>query len=169
MTLYGVHFPKCPRYSSSKEDTSLLWMISAALTRVETLWRFVASSNLKVSGWHGWLLIYLTKNCFDFANRRQNRRDPYKYKYVSIIQTIREKLGVSNICEAFSNIHGVSCIDLVDEENMSLCRILRRNLIQLKNSRIIIFASYLEFGPVIRDWSYGIYIEPMKYGEKLIV
>ena len=64
------------------------------------------------SEWHGWMLVYLTNQCFNTASQyRQNRKDPFKYKYISSVERILEKVDhptytdLQYYLNGFSEIH----------------------------------------------------------------
>ena len=61
MSKHGVIFPKVPTFHSIKYPTTVMWVISVLLTRVEKLWKAVCGIHLHTSKCHGWMLVYLHK------------------------------------------------------------------------------------------------------------
>ena len=70
---HGVKFAKVPSFSNNV-DTCIIWIVASLLLQVEQLWRIICNVPLYTSEWYGWMLVYLTKNCFNYGERRQGRR-----------------------------------------------------------------------------------------------
>lgn len=51
-------------------NSSLLWRVSSLLIKVEVIWNIAASSELRASGWSGFLLVHLTKTALQHINWR---------------------------------------------------------------------------------------------------
>ena len=92
---YGAVMTVIPAYRSKGLDTRLLWIISAVLTQLKELWEETCAIPMCTSKWHGWLLTYLTKHCFDSIALPRTRSTPYKSKFISTIPKIAEKLGIT--------------------------------------------------------------------------
>ena len=119
---YGARFPSIPAFNSNVHHTELLWTLSALLTRSETLWQLTVHLELRTSRWHGWLLIYLTKQCFPNIARRQDTKDPFKSNQVRTIPRIMEKVhnGLQedgNFGDLFLDYAKVLYIDIAAEES----------------------------------------------------
>ena len=119
---YGARFPSIPAFNSNVHHTELLWTLSALLTRSETLWQLTVHLELRTSRWHGWLLIYLTKQCFPNIARRQDTKDPFKSNQVRTIPRIMEKIhnGLQedgNFGDLFLDYAKVLYIDIAAEES----------------------------------------------------
>ena len=69
MTTYGVIFPKVPNFCCNVVDTRNIWTLAALLCRIETLWKVTTEVSLYTKKWHGWMLVYLTKQCFNWAKQ----------------------------------------------------------------------------------------------------
>ena len=61
MSEHGIIFPKVPTFEKSVNPTTVIWVISVLLTRVEKLWKAVCGIHLHTSKCHGWMLVYLHK------------------------------------------------------------------------------------------------------------
>ena len=107
MTTYGIIFPQTPPLKHSDIDTSLLWTVSNLLCRVEKLWMIVEKVDLFTSKWHGWMLVFLTKNCFNQGNHRQVKNDPFKYKFISETSRFLEKIRLRHIEDFFIDFESV--------------------------------------------------------------
>jgi hypothetical protein len=69
-TLYPCQiFSKVPFMISNDTNTSLIWTIAELICRVKKLWKIVTQAELRTSKWHGWMLTYMTKHCFNEGNR----------------------------------------------------------------------------------------------------
>ena len=121
MTTHRVIFPKVPNFKSTNTNTQLIWTISGLISRVESLWQVIDKVELKTSQWYGWLMVYLTKQCFDRGGRRQNGKDPFKYKFISTVEKITEKINEINselnLASAFEEINSVRYYDLSEDQD----------------------------------------------------
>ena len=114
---YGMYFPTLPQFQSKSEDTSTLWIISALLTRIEPLWQRVSKFELRQSNWKGWMLMWLSKKCFN-STRRSEKTDPFQMKFVSTITRLLEKIPSNNnrcLEEVFCPLYQTLCIKTLDE------------------------------------------------------
>jgi len=94
-TNYGIIFPKTPNFHSNEVDTRYIWTLATMLIRVESLWQSVCKVPFFTSQWHGWMLVYLTKNCFNYASiHRQAKNDPFKLRYISSAEKIIDKISL---------------------------------------------------------------------------
>jgi hypothetical protein len=115
MTSHGVVFPKVPMLTSNDIDTSLIWTVAALLCRVEPLWKIVCQVELRTSNWHGWMLVYLTKHCFNQGSRKQSRNDPFKMKFMNTIIRFRDKVQHAELNDYFRNLNKVFYCNLIDD------------------------------------------------------
>jgi hypothetical protein len=96
MSDYGVRFSKVPILQHHHHNTRLIWKVGVLLSRVESLWRLVSNYyEFRTLKWHGWMLAYLFKNCFNVGNRRQSPADPFKCRSIDIFKNKvqRERLS----------------------------------------------------------------------------
>ena len=123
---YGAYFHAVPYCNASNANTSMIWIVSSLLTRLESLWQSVIEMDegLFQSKWHGWMLTYLTKKCFSNSkNCRTQKTDPFKFSYINTHKKLFEKVGnqltkdteIATIFEDIPNVLSVSCFDDVDE------------------------------------------------------
>ena len=80
MTYYGDMVPKVLTFNSTGQntiDTRLVWMVDSLLSRMESLWQLVEKVEMRTSRWDVWMLNFLTKQCFDQGNRRQDKNDVF--------------------------------------------------------------------------------------------
>ena len=68
MNSYGARLHCCPSYNVS--GSKMLWLVSSLLLHIETLWGIVSQGEMRRSQWQGHVLVYLTKNCIPYLNRR---------------------------------------------------------------------------------------------------
>ena len=85
MTEHGVMFPKVPLLYSSDSNSAMIWAIAALMCRVEAIWKNVCAVELFTSKWHGWMLVYLTRFCFNRGSACQAPNDPFKFTYISTL------------------------------------------------------------------------------------
>jgi len=118
--MFGVCFPVLPKLKS-KSDTSFIWLISACLISVESLWQSVLCSidDFCQSEWYGWLLTYITKQCYSHLQRRVEKQDPFKYNFVSNIDNLCDKLQYAfddkDISHVFVDIDNIICVDALSD------------------------------------------------------
>ena len=94
MTNHGVIFTNPPIFDKCG-NTRMIWTLSVILVRVEALWKEVGLTNpLRTSDWQGWLLVYLTFQCFNEGQRRQHKNDVFKLEYVSKYESLIEKVQI---------------------------------------------------------------------------
>jgi hypothetical protein len=104
MSDYGVRFAKVPILQNRNISTKLTWTVAALLSRVEILWRLISNKiELRTSNWHGWLLVYLFKHCFNESSRRQAKGDPFKIGYIRSIDSFLDKVGGLNDLSSYFN------------------------------------------------------------------
>ena len=96
MNSHGVIFSKVPSFKSKDTDTRVVWTVAVLMCRVETLWQIISRVELHTSRWHGWMLVYLTKQCFNNVSKRQKKNDPYKYQYISTVTRLLENCSTIN-------------------------------------------------------------------------
>ena len=68
MDSYGCRMYSTPVFKIS--GSKMLWVVSTPLLNTETLWRAICSIQMRTSAWHGYLLVYLTKECIPQIHRR---------------------------------------------------------------------------------------------------
>ena len=114
---YGAPFPAIPKFNTRSHNTSMLWVVSALMSRVESLWFSILKlDEFYQSQWHGWLLTYLSKTCFPHLSFRNEKKDPFKYSLVRkkvehIFEKIQPSFHDNNFDEVFNMISNVHCID----------------------------------------------------------
>ena len=116
---FGVCFPVLPKFKS-KSDTSFIWLISACMISVESLWQSVLKiDEFCQSQWHGWLLTYLTKHCYSHLQCRVMKKDPFKYSFVSNVDNLYDKLQYAfeykDISLVFEDIDNIICVDTLSD------------------------------------------------------
>ena len=115
MTEYGVRFAKLPVLTNRNHDTRLIWIVAALLSRIEILWRLISNKVvLRTSNWHGWLLVYLYKHCFNESSRRQAKSDPFKIGYIRSIDSLLIKVGGQNDLSSYINNPSLSALLYLD-------------------------------------------------------
>ena len=68
MDSYGCRMYSTPVFKIS--GSKMLWVVSTLLLNTEPLWRAICSIQMRTSAWHGYLLVYLTKECIPQIHRR---------------------------------------------------------------------------------------------------
>ena len=61
---WGTTPPSIPNFYHKEMYTSMLWILTGMLTRVEEMWTYTTKVLLQQSKWHGWILTYIGKKCF---------------------------------------------------------------------------------------------------------
>ena len=75
----------------------VLWSTLGLLSCVEVIWDTVCIVPLNTSQWEGWILNYLSKNCFSSqCLRYQNKRDPFKLSKCKTAKQLYQKFDDSN-------------------------------------------------------------------------
>ena len=81
---FGSPFPEIPTMSSSKYNTSMLWAVTALMSRLQSLWfSIINMEEFYQSEWYGWLLTYVSKKCFMHLSRGHETKDPFKYSCIN--------------------------------------------------------------------------------------
>lgn len=117
MDSFGARFPPVPNLKTprnhdiSEEEKMILWTLICLLSRIEKLWLLTQNCNLKTSQWHGWLLVYITSQCFSNISLRQAHRDPFRKIKVSSVKKIINRIRYAglDLKEIFSDIESVFC------------------------------------------------------------
>ena len=92
---YGVHPHIIPTFRSVGRDatnTSMLWLLSGLLIRVQEIWELTHNMPLRQSKWNGWILTYLANKTFHHYNARVQRQDPFHVRYMSSDNKLVKKL-----------------------------------------------------------------------------
>ena len=106
--------PRCQFNNESGFYSCLIWTLSDLLTRLELLWKLVCQVEMRSLRCYGWLLVYLTKQCFPNSHR-QDTRDIFKYKFISQYKNLTKNFpSVSTIGQLLDDIDHVLYIDLDD-------------------------------------------------------
>ena len=120
---YGAYFPAlfhCKTRPAS--NTSMLWIVSALLTRTESLWQAIVKiKGLRQSRWHGWMLTWLTKKNFkNLATRNAMKNDPFKFSFIKsnkkMFDMVKHDLFADeNTAIVFEDVDNVLCVDTFNE------------------------------------------------------
>ena len=117
---FGAPFPEVPDISSSNYNISMLWAVTALMSRLESLWFTIMNiEEFYQSEWYGWVLTYVSKNCFPQFNRRHEPKDPFKVtkKIDSLYEKIKEEFENQNFLEVFQEFSNIRVIDCISEIN----------------------------------------------------
>ena len=87
---YGAWFPSTPSYKCNDRDSRMVWLLSGMTLCVKELWCLTDKVDMYCSKWHGWLLTYLTKNCFPEIIFRGDASNPIRRDNV---RTVGRLLG----------------------------------------------------------------------------
>ena len=66
--------------------------MSGMIICIKQLWMQTDKCQIKDTTWNGWLLAYLTRNCFPGCSIRDTSSNPIKAKYISTVDKLIEKL-----------------------------------------------------------------------------
>ena len=123
------------------------------MTQVESIWQFFALSITNANDqWYGWLLVYLTKQCFR-VKQNQSRKDPFKFNAIRTITRLRNKVpdeeseSMSDVFSSFNKILFLTLSDFVEDSFQALITADNNNNIQNKN--VVILSSD---GPLDEDF-----------------
>ena len=105
---YGARFPIIPDINPktiSDDDAMdnkiqmVLWSTLGLLICVGVIWDTICNVPLNTSQWEGWVLNYLSKNCFPSqCLRYQNKSDPFKPNKMKTANQLFQKFNHSNEC-----------------------------------------------------------------------
>ena len=151
MTKFGVIFPKIPTLNSSEYNTINIWTVAAIMCRVEVIWRSVCAVELYTSKWHGWLLVFLTKKCFNEGSLRQTKNDPFQYTFISDIQRLYNKVHKDNLCDYFNDLDDIFIFE-TNEENGNAGTIIQNLNVNFHNFKALI---------IVQRYQEAVMIEPM--------
>ena len=94
--MYGCIPHTIPMYTSTGQNaknTSMLWILSGMLIRVQELWQHIYNMSLYQSNWHGWLLTYLAKTTFSHWEKRQTTKgDPFSMTLMNSVTKIMDRM-----------------------------------------------------------------------------
>ena len=145
MTRHGVKMAEIPIFNSSEVYTGLNWIVAVLMSRVETLWHEIATNiELHTSQWHGWMLVYLTRICFNEGNRRQSPSDPFKQSYMLNIEDFVNKTTIDGNLESYWDSDNIFCSKLEDEDGEieTIDDIIDKNTTAIVNSRVVILYKF---------------------------
>ena len=73
---------------------------------------------MRTSIWHGWMLVFLSKQFFGQGTSCQDKNGVFKNKMVNTNKSMADKIMVINLREAFKDVHGVYYFDSIDEDDI---------------------------------------------------
>ena len=114
MTKWGAYIPVCPTVRSRTRDSRHVWIVMHVILGIEDVYMNIRKGELRKSDWKGWLLVYLTKNCYTNNMKRQGRGDVFKWRYINTVDDIISKFpdGEESVFRILESIDGVECINL---------------------------------------------------------
>ena len=89
---YGIIPYTLPTYMNNNSNTSMLWLLTGILTRVEEIWKLVLSFELRQSCWHGWILSYITSNCLTHITNKTSKGDPFQLSFMRNCNEVLNKI-----------------------------------------------------------------------------
>jgi hypothetical protein len=127
---YGTDFAPLIACRSSL-DTRLIFCMCAIVSRVRPIWYMTTKIPMRTSKWHGWLLTYLSMNCFSAHKIDGNTSyNPYCKNHIGSIPKLGSKISFNddqNVIDAhyefnpyhlkyiFSEHVNVGCIDMSND------------------------------------------------------
>ena len=95
---YGAQFPTLLPLISNTHKTQFLWILCRMLISVKELWDIIEEVPKKTLLWHGWILTYISKQCFN-ENRIQGISTcPFKTVYINSIDKVFTKMSSIGMC-----------------------------------------------------------------------
>ena len=76
-------------------DLKVTWIVLALVTRIKELWFLTEACPLHESRWHGWILAYAGKHCFNHRSGF-DKRNPFKVSQVSNAKHLYERVGIKD-------------------------------------------------------------------------
>ena len=91
---HGNYVCTIPKLRSSKReiDTKVTWIILSLISRIKELWMLTDACTLQESRWHGWILAYAGKNCFN--HRGFDTRNPFRVNQVGSAKGLHERVAM---------------------------------------------------------------------------
>ena len=89
---YGIIPYTLPTYMNNNSNTSMLWLLTGILTRVEEIWKLVLSFELRQSCWHGWILSYITSKCLTHITNKTSKGDPFQLSFMRNCNEVLNKI-----------------------------------------------------------------------------
>ena len=127
---FGFMFPTIPKMTVNRNSdlnsysSMRIWQVIAILSRTECLWKIICKiPQFHRSKWHGWLLTYISHQCFPFAKSRQDSKDPFKKQYIGKVADIINKTNVTSDMSFPQIFHGISsvlCLDDIEDVTVKL-------------------------------------------------
>jgi hypothetical protein len=132
MNDYGAmppYLPYCGKiiYSTSCGDTdAMLWSLLSLCTQVQEIWQILAQNNeYRTSMWHGWLVMYITKHCFNhlkphkldrstnaFSQHKIKSHDEFMKVWTPMMPSINWKMN--DLISQFDEVASICCADMED-------------------------------------------------------
>eukprot|EP00957_Ditylum_brightwellii_P210142 15364604-Ditylum_brightwellii.AAC.1 len=97
MTSHGAYFEAVPSVKSSGSESA----------KVEKVWQLFEKVDMRAADGHGWILVYLTKNCFNQGRRRQMKGGIFKYVLIKNVRQLFAKVHFNCLEDAFINVEEV--------------------------------------------------------------
>ena len=81
------------------------WIISALLLSSQVLWTLVEETPLFQSKWHGWFLVYLSRQCLNQSRNYNSKGEVFKMCQMnSVERLLNTKLNVDSLSQVIEDI-----------------------------------------------------------------
>ena len=110
------------------------WIISALLLSSQVLWTFFEETSLFQSKWHGWFLVYLSRQSLNRSSNYNSKGEVFKMCQMNSVERLLDtKLNVDSLSQAIEDIGFVGYINLtgdylVELQDRSLLNIIHHKL-----------------------------------------
>ena len=137
LSSHGARFARVPLFGSSNVSIIKLelgWIISALLLSSQVLWTLVEETPLFQSKWHGWFLVYLSRQSLNRSSNYNSKGEVFKMCQMnSVERLLNTKLNVDSLSQAIEDIGVVGYINLtgdylVELQDRSLLNIIHHKL-----------------------------------------
>ena len=95
---FGAQFPLMSSFVSHTFDFRYLWILCRSMISIKKLWEVIEREKKSIYCWSGWILTYLSKECFKEVNIRTSILCPFKSSHVSTHEKLLDKLSEIDVC-----------------------------------------------------------------------
>ena len=125
MNNFGAQFPIIGTFGNYEYSTRMFWLLSRVLVSVKELWKVLDEIPKNVKIWHGWIMTFLTRECFKDISIRSSSCSPFKYSQINSYEKLIKKFHslqvfldhISDIGNIFSENEDIEVVKLAELMN----------------------------------------------------
>ena len=129
---HGTQVALNPQFSGISEN-KIIWQISSIINQVQKVQQLFDNALKNYQDWFDLILVYLI-GCYFYSHKKQGRKYTFKYKYVSSVVNLRNKIpdnhNLAKLLKDVNNKLKGFKVTEIDQDIVESTMLDRKNLIQ---------------------------------------